>query len=174
MFGGKNGIYTLSQHTSEVKGYVNEDLWYEAHIQVYTHTHMDFSEAVFSDMSRNLNHKNASCYVNTANSSFFFFFFSMSTHCSFQAVSRLMAPFPTLATSSVLIFASSLSQQPRPSPSWSLDSSSFVEPWPAFLSWAASDTKPFPHVVLWGIRGGGHPALLLCSCPMNPSSRVDR
>lgn len=35
---------------------------------------MDFSEAVFSDMSRNLNHKNASCYVNTANSSFFFFF----------------------------------------------------------------------------------------------------
>lgn len=36
---------------------------------------MDFSEAVFSDMSRNLNHKNASCYVNTANSSFFFFLF---------------------------------------------------------------------------------------------------
>lgn len=36
---------------------------------------MDFSEAVFSDMSRNLNHMNASCYVNTANSFFFFLFY---------------------------------------------------------------------------------------------------
>lgn len=55
-----------------------------------THTQMDFFEAVCSEMSRNLNHMNASCYINIANS----FFFSVGTHCHFQALLCLMAHFP--------------------------------------------------------------------------------
>lgn len=47
----------------------------------HTHTQMDFSEAVFSEMSRVLSYMNAGCYVNIINS-FFFPFLSAHTAAS--------------------------------------------------------------------------------------------
>lgn len=61
----RNCTHTLSYRTAEVKGFVNEDFFSDIrHTYRRRHTHtqkMDFLEAEFSEMSRNLNHTNTSC-----------------------------------------------------------------------------------------------------------------
>lgn len=144
------------------------------HTHRHIHTQVGFFEVLFSQMSKILNYRNASCY-NVANSASFFFFFLFYQHILLLPTFIMpKGPFPLLAASKCLDFcfqlksvASAIALFPRQHLLWrNHGQCSLTEPHQA---------RSHAHVCTSvGNTVGGHLALPLCFCPTDLSSYADR